>query len=95
MRTFNTGEYKKALLSKGFRSDRDTGDEFLYFYFEGKKTQIHTKISHGMREDVGPGLLKMIQRQLKLDKSQTIKFAKCPLTHEEYIKHLQEVGVLH
>ena len=94
MRTFNSKEYKKALESKGFRHERSTGDDIYYFYFQDKKTQIHTKISHGAREDIGPALFKMIQKQLKLSSRQTVYFAKCPLTHEKYIEHLQEQGDL-
>lgn len=95
MRTFDTGEYKRSLKQKGFQLDRHSGDDIYYFYHEGKKTDIFTKVSHGPREDVGPALLKRIQQQLRLDKPElAVEFAKCPMTHQGYIAYLKSSRLL-
>ena len=96
MRTFDSKEFIKALKAKGFQLDRHSGDDIYYFYYEGKKTNIYTKVSQGAREDLGPALVKRIQSQLHLSKYQlVIDFAKCPMTHQQYIDSLKSGGLLH
>jgi len=93
--TFDSKEFTKALNAKGFQLERHSKDDIYYFYYEGKKTQIHTKVSQGAREDLGPTLLKKIQIQLYLNKRQLLlDFAKCPMTHQEYIDYLKSEGFL-
>jgi hypothetical protein len=49
----------------------------------------------GKGEDLGPGLLAMIKKQLFLDNSQQLAdFIKWPLTHELYVSHLRQKKIL-
>jgi len=45
-------ELRSALALKGFSLERKTTDDLFYFYFGGKKTQVHTKISMGRGEEL-------------------------------------------
>jgi hypothetical protein len=90
-------EVKKALESKGFKlSDKKSKDHFFYIYiYKGKKTSIFTKLSHGSKyKSIGDDLLQKMSRQLKLNKVQFIDFVDCPLTKEDYEKHLKDIGVI-
>ena len=95
MPTYKAAEYKSALLKKGFQLDRQTDDYLYYFYYKGKKTSIHTKVSMGRTEDIGAGLLSKIRNQLRLDTAAQIRdFIQCPMEHADYIQHLATKGVI-
>jgi hypothetical protein len=88
-------ELRSALALKGFSLERKTTDDLFYFYFGGKKTQVHTKISMGRGEELRAALLSKIRTQLCLDtNAQLGDFIDCPMTHELYIRHLQSKGIL-
>jgi hypothetical protein len=79
------------LLSKGFKEGK--GDhKFLEFYYQGKYI-LQTKISHGEKElqDFHIGMMK---RQCKLEKSEFIDLASCPLTEKEYVEILKRNGTI-
>jgi predicted RNA binding protein YcfA (HicA-like mRNA interferase family) len=80
-----------GLRNKGFQeSNRD--HKYLIFYFEGKKTEIRTKISHGSK-DIDDRLIHMMAKQLKLSKEDFLDLVKCPMSRETYIQKLQAAGV--
>jgi hypothetical protein len=88
-------ELRSALELKGFSLERKTTDDLFYFYFQGKKTQVHTKISMGRGEEIRSGLLSKIKNQMCLDtNAQLGEFIKCPMTLDSYIQHLQAKGIL-
>ena len=90
---FNNKEYEKALQEKGFKKDRKTGHKVYYLWDGDKKTNIHTMISHGAREDIGDILARKLQRQLRLDRKKELReFVDCPLTHDGYISFLKQKG---
>jgi hypothetical protein len=77
----------QALKSKGFAQD-DRRDHVYYFFFHnGKKTQIYTKISHGQSEITDP-LCSAMARQIKLTSSQFRDFVDCPLSLDNYLEVL-------
>ena len=80
-------EVKQALNCKSFREDA-TRDRIYYFlYYKGRKTSIHTKISHN-EKDIGSSLLSQMARQLKVSKSQFNDLLDCPLTADAYLEFL-------
>ena len=86
MNTRKAREVKQALNSKGFRPV--LRDHIYYFlYHEGRKTQIHTKISHN-EKDIDSSLLSQMARQLKVSKSQFNDLLDCPLTADAYLEFL-------
>jgi predicted RNA binding protein YcfA (HicA-like mRNA interferase family) len=83
-------DFESALNRKGFQKDRKTDDKVYYFHHDGKKTHIHTKVSHGSGEELRANILGQIKRQLELDSSaQLMRFIDCPLSHADYIAHLK------
>ena len=79
---------RSSLLKKGFLEvNRDHG--FFILHVDGKKTGIHTKISHGENE-IATSLLSMMARQLKLSGLEFEALINCPLSAEEYHQKLEE-----
>ena len=81
-----------ALLRKGFREVG--GDHKRYvFYYNGKKTAINTKISHGEKE-LHDGLVSAMARQMHLKRVEFDKFVECTLSEEEYTRKMTEAGYI-
>lgn len=86
MSALSAKETQRNLCKKGFRQEE--GDHhFLYFYYNGKREAIKTKISHNM-SDLDDYLISAMARQIKLSKIDFIAFAKCRMSEEEYIMQL-------
>jgi len=81
-------EVKKALKLKGFREE-ERDHWYYFFYHDGKKTDIYTKISHNER-DISRPLCSAMARQMRLSGGQFEEFVNCDLTGEEYLKHLTD-----
>lgn len=89
---FKSREIDRALLAKGFRkTERDHHRYFLYV--DGRKTRVHTKLSHGVRE-YGDSLLGPMGRQLHLTRSELDELIRCPLDRKAYVALLVEREVL-
>jgi hypothetical protein len=85
-------EVAAALQAKGFRKT-ENDHSFFTLWVDGKKTVIHTKISHGEKE-LGNRLLSLMARQLGVTRSQFLLFVNCDLTQDGYVRHLREAGRL-
>jgi hypothetical protein len=90
MSSCETRKLKKALTSKGFQ-ETDTHHEMYWFYAEGKKTSIRTRISRGKRE-YDDNLLGQMAKQVKLRRDEFDELIECPLTAEGYLKLLLKRG---
>ena len=81
-----------ALTSKGFLTS--TNDHTFYIlYVNGRKTSIRTKISHGKKE-YGKSLLGQMSKQLRLEPRQFERLIECPMSEQDYLKHLVDSGHL-
>ncbi len=88
---FKPRDIEKALLAKGFKVEQ-THHEYFWFYYNGKRTHIKTRISHGKKE-YGPNLISAIKKQLKLQSKQQIEdLLNCPMSEEDYIELLRSNG---
>jgi hypothetical protein len=86
---------RAALTRKGFRPERHTAHDIYYYYHNGRRTAVWTKLSQGKSEDLRDPILKLIRGQLRLDtNAQLSDFIECPLTAEDYLRHLLDKGVL-
>lgn len=95
MKPYKARELEDALKKKGFALDRATDDKIYYLWFEGRKTQVWTKISHGSGEELRFRLLKLIQRQLCLDtQAQLRDFIEGGMDGAAYISFLITKGVI-
>ncbi len=79
-----------ALVKKGFRREID-GDH-IWYVLTG--TKIKTKLSHGMKgQTIGPELLGLMARQLRLTKSQFLALIDCTLDETGYREILEKQGL--
>jgi len=85
-------EIKDSLIKKGFISEQ-RDHTYLFLRVEGRKSRIHTKISHGIKE-YGDNLLSIMSRQLYLSTKQLNDLLDCPLSYEEYLSILKEKKIL-
>lgn len=78
---------ENALKKKGFEQSNRDHKKFTYHTFEGEKTSIWTKISHGTsHKDISRDNLKKMARQCRLDLESLHDLIDCPLSREEYQK---------
>jgi hypothetical protein len=89
MANYKTSEFKNALEKKGFKLDQ-THHEMYWYFLDGKKTTIKTRISHS-EKNYDDYLLNERKKQLHLSKSDFILFVKCPLTAEQYRQKLIDI----
>jgi hypothetical protein len=75
----------RSFLKKGFKDERDKKHIFYFFYFNGKKTTIYTKMSHNPG-DLDDYLIGRMADQLDLQKNDFVELVKCPLLEEDLIK---------
>ncbi len=88
-----TRQIESALLSKGFKIE-ETHHEYFWFHYNGKRTHIKTRISHGKIE-YSANLISAIKKQLKLSSKKEIEdLLNCPMSGNDYIKILLQKGEL-
>ena len=87
---------EKALSQKGFRCEEGSDHRKWFFYYQGRRTQIFTKISRGSGyKDYGTELLNKVKIQLRLDNiKQLIDLVNCPMTEIDYVNYLQQRRIL-
>jgi hypothetical protein len=79
-----------GLEKKGFVQAE--GDHtFLILYVNGKKTSIHTKVSHGSSE-INDYLINKMSIQVKLDRKKFLDLVNCPLSLDHYLEELKSQG---
>ena len=82
------------LKKKGFSDSTNKSKDHKYIELKYKgKHILHTKISHGNKE-IGNSLIRAMSFQCKLNKSEFLDLAKCPMSKEEYIDILDKNGYL-
>lgn len=85
----------KALLKKGFREDNGRDHHYCFFYANGKKTIIKTKVSRGAsHSDVPDVILNKMQKQLHLPKKEFNEYLNCTFSEEEYKNYLVSHGIV-
>lgn len=91
MATRKAREIKEGLTKKGFIAvQRD--HPYLFFSVEGRKSGIHTKISHGNKE-CGDNILSLVARQLRITTKQLDDLLDCPMRYEDYLAILRTKNV--
>lgn len=82
MATLKIADITKSLVVKGFEQ-QITHHEMFWFIYNGKKTSIRTRVSHGEKE-IGDSLIGMMAKQVKLKRSEFEDLIACPLSKEQY-----------
>lgn len=85
-----------ALERKGFELHQGKRDHDFYMYsHDGLAEPVFTKLSRGSGyRTLGDPILRKIQRQLRLTKKEFGDFIDCPLTAADYLRRLQENGII-
>lgn len=82
---YKTKNIQKVLKKKGFKEIKDRDHIYFFVYYNGKKSDIFTKLSHSI-DEYGDDLLSMVQHQLCLPKKNDLKrLLDCPMGEEEYM----------
>ncbi|MBC6401434.1 MAG: hypothetical protein GDA37_10590 [Ekhidna sp.] len=83
----------KNLKKKGFEDSKNHSNDhkYLEFHHNGKMI-LYIKLSHGSKKDLNDNLIKKMSVQCKLSKQDFINLGNCPLSTEEYIEKLKEIG---
>lgn len=85
-----------ALEKKGFEKEQGGRDhDFFFFRHDGLERAIYTKVSRGSAyKTIQSGLLTKMAKQLQLTTKQFGQLVDCPMTQEDYERHLREAGIL-
>lgn len=91
---FTFGDVRKALKKKGFSEEKDRDHVYLRLYYQGKKTSLYTKCSHGKDgDDVGDKIVSAMKLQLGLEnRRQVADLVNCPMTETSYLEIQKESG---
>lgn len=92
MKTAKTKDLERSLIKKGFLKE-DGDHHYYHLYVDDKKTTVFTKLSHS-KSEVDEFILKMMAKQVKLNKKQFEDLINCPLSYEDYIKILTENKII-
>jgi len=84
-----------TLLKKGFILEPSKDHhQFYYLTIEGKKHNVYTYLSHGIKE-YNKNLMGKIKQQLKFNETDKAEaFFDCPMSETDYKKMLVELGLL-
>ncbi len=87
--SIKTRKISSALQNKGFKPI-ESDHTYYWFFLDGIRTHIKTKISHG-KSEYGDNLLSAMRKQLKLNTASELKdLIYCPMSQENYIELLKE-----
>ena len=75
-----------VLLRKGFERV-ESHHTMLWFMVQGRRTSIHTWVSHGQRK-LDDRLLRLIAKELHLSKADLLKFVVCEMSYEDYLRRM-------
>lgn len=85
-------DVKKSLKFKGF-AEENRNHFYYFFVYNGKRSPINTKISHGETE-IDDRNCSSMARQIKLTNKQFRDFVDCCLSQEAYVEVLIQAGHL-
>lgn len=95
MKPRKTRDLVQAMEKKGFVNN-PSKDHHQYYclYVNGRKSNIYTYISHGLKE-YNSHLMGKIKKQLKFPTAQDAEsFFDCPMSGDEYVEMLQKESAL-
>ncbi|MGD0776460.1 MAG: hypothetical protein ABSC05_26885 [Candidatus Solibacter sp.] len=81
-----------VLLRKGFEKV-ETHHTMLWLVVEGRRTSIHTWVSHGQRK-LDDRLWRLVARELHLSRAELLKFVECEMSYEDYVRRMVDRGHL-
>lgn len=92
MTSLKSNNIIKGLIKKGFQK-RQSDHVHLVFYYNDKRTEIWTKVSHGGNKEIGDNLIKKMCKQLKLNKQEFKNLVDCTISKEDYVQKLKNQNI--
>ena len=92
MKPRHSREIRAVLPKKGFKK-AENDHTYFFLHVDGKKTGVHTKVSHGSLE-YGNSLLSLMAKRLCLTNGQLDKLLGCKIEGPEYVGILRSGGHL-
>lgn len=85
-----------SLTSKGFELRQGNRDhDFLFLVHSGQTQAVFTKVSRGTSyRTIGDKLLGKMSRQLKITRTDFNALVDCPMTQQEYVLKLRQLGII-
>lgn len=72
---------------------REGRDTLAFFFYNGQKTGIFTRVSH-TRGSLKGRITSFIRQQLHLNEDQFRDLINCPLDKEGYVRILKDTGII-
>ncbi|MHA1414327.1 MAG: hypothetical protein ACTSO4_17150 [Promethearchaeota archaeon] len=88
-KTYKFRTIKSRLEQKGFMNSRSKKHHYMMFYYNGKKTRVHTTLNLRPNQTVMKGMFNKISKDLFLEKSELIDLIECPLSEEKLVQILK------
>lgn len=88
MNSYKTKDIESALGKKGFQVHKSKHKIYI-LYVNGKKTNVRTFVSHGIKE-YGKTLVSKMRNQLYLSREEFDDLVSCPLTEEKLLEIYME-----
>lgn len=92
MTTLKANKVRSSLKKKGFNLVENS-HHYYWLYYNGKKTNIRTHVSHN-DQIIDDYLINKMKKQVCLSKEDFLDLINCPLSKEEYIQKLLDKGQL-
>jgi hypothetical protein len=81
--TQNTREIEYALTHKGFSRENAKHHMMFWFYLDGRKTSVRTRLSYGASE-IGDRLIGCMAREMRIPKADFLRFVECGMSGDDY-----------
>lgn len=96
MKPRKSKDIQRVLKRKGFILEPEKDHhQFYYLEIDGKKQAIKTYFSHG-KSEYNKFLMGQIKKQLRFNETKKAEdFFDCPMSGEQYIEMLIELGEIH
>lgn len=88
-------DVEAGLSGKGFRRDSRDHRVFIHYSFDGRRTAVRTKTSHGTStRTIGDDLLSQMARQCHLSRGDFLRLIDCPMSRDEYEDKLRTANLI-
>lgn len=84
---------RSALAKKGFSETEGARHRKFCLYINGQQTRVRTMMSRGPA-DIRIGVVRAMAKQLHLSVDDFEDLINCPLSADEYVQKLRELGVV-
>jgi len=89
--TQDASQIEYALTHKGFSRENAKHHVMFWFYLDGKKTSVRTRLSFGASE-IGDRLIGCMAREMRIPKADFLRFVECGMSADDYKEKMISEG---